>query len=244
MLWRLATLAAGATPLAAAAPCSFCAGAAPHAKTFDLSALSTKTYELGGAWPNGSAKAGSGYSVSSPCRGTNSGRCGASTAPMQQGCKPLGHLQAGGPNSTLVNLTERGFSVTLRGGFDVPHMTDGRNAVFDFVCDEEAAGPAAGPEPGVVEQPPGFYTVTWKTQAACKPTVAAKCGPLPPAPAPLPPPASCMPGADVCLPSWKPSWNLTESTVLYTCNNSEPANRASSRGTASPRGDVTSGGVR
>lgn len=31
-------------------------------------------------------------------------------------------------------------------------------------------------------------------------------------------PAMCSPGAP-CLPSWKPTWNLLNSTVLYTCNN-------------------------
>ena len=30
--------------------------------------------------------------------------------------------------------------------------------------------------------------------------------------------AQCLPGNTTCLPSWKPTWNMYRSTVLYTCN--------------------------
>lgn len=30
----------------------------------------------------------------------------------------------------------------------------------------------------------------------------------------------CLPGNETCLPSWKPTWDMYRSTVLYTCNNS------------------------
>ena len=140
---------------------------------------------------------------------------------MTQGCSPLGVLASHGPNSTLVALTAEGFSVTVRGGFNYPHpMPHGRNAVFDFICDRTA--PAhAGPEPGVLEEPGGFYHVRWRTAAACKPSLGeGSCTAPPPAPPPVAPPAPCTPGADVCLPSWNPTWNMRNSTVLYTCNNS------------------------
>jgi hypothetical protein len=218
----------GADAAAAAAACSFCAlGGDGKAHTFDLSTLPTKTYALSGAWPNGTSKGSEGYEVTSPCRGVDSPTCGLSRSPMTQGCKPLGTLEAGtGPNSTLVELTASGFNITIRGGFDYPVMHNGRNAVFEFVCDNSAP-PSAGPDPGVVESPAGFYRVHWKTAAACAaapPAAAAaavaSCPPPPPAPPPVPPPAPCMPGADVCLPSWKPTWHMRNSTVLYTCNNS------------------------
>ena len=31
--------------------------------------------------------------------------------------------------------------------------------------------------------------------------------------------AQCLPGNTTCLPSWKPTWDMFRSTVLYTCNN-------------------------
>lgn len=42
--------------------------------------------------------------------------------------------------------------------------------------------------------------------------------PLPPPPPPPPPPIECA-GLQTCLPSWKPTWHMKNSTVLYTCNN-------------------------
>merc|ERR1719174_3579781 len=30
----------------------------------------------------------------------------------------------------------------------------------------------------------------------------------------------CLPGNKTCHPSWKPTWDMYRSTVLYTCNNS------------------------
>ena len=37
-------------------------------------------------------------------------------------------------------------------------------------------------------------------------------------PPPGPPPAPCTHGAAECLPSWKPTWHMRNSTVLYTCD--------------------------
>merc|ERR1719390_501612 len=42
---------------------------------------------------------------------------------------------------------------------------------------------------------------------------------LNPPPTPPPPPIPCH-GVLPCLPSWKPTWDMFRSTVLYTCNNS------------------------
>jgi hypothetical protein len=47
--------------------------------------------------------------------------------------------------------------------------------------------------------------------------------PPPPPPGPSPPPGPagpCVPGSARCLPTWKPTWHLRNSTLLYTCNNS------------------------
>ena len=37
----------------------------------------------------------------------------------------------------------------------------------------------------------------------------------PPAP---PPPIACFGGDEPCLPAWKPTWHMKNSTVLYACN--------------------------
>jgi hypothetical protein len=99
-------------------------------------------------------------------------------------------------------------------------MANGRNAVYHFICDTTV--PASNPPDfaNVTEAPGGFYNVQWRTPAACGVAAGTQCGPSPPAPPPVPPPAPCAPGAETCLPKWTPTWDLHNSTVLYTCNNS------------------------
>ena len=191
------------TVAAAAGGCTFCAtgaGSAGGTATFDLGGLGDATHALLGAFPNGTTRTSETYLVTSPCGLASSAACGPTDAPMTQGCKPLGRLAgpSSGPNATTVTRTPAGFNLTLRGGFDVPSMPHGRNAVFNFVCDQGAA-PGGGPEPGVVESPSGFYRVTWRTPAACRPASGhGACPPPPPAPPAPPPPAACTPGSDVC----------------------------------------------
>jgi len=131
-----------------------------------------------------------------------------------QGCQGVGSL-----SNASVALTANGFNLTLRNGFDVPVMPNGRNTVYHFICDTTV--PASNPPfANVTEQPPGFYNVVWRTPTACGSSPAhTKCAPLPPPPPPPPPATPCTPGSTTCLPSWKPTWGMRNSTVLYTCNN-------------------------
>jgi hypothetical protein len=39
-----------------------------------------------------------------------------------------------------------------------------------------------------------------------------------PSPPPPPPPIACLGGEEPCLPAWKPTWHMKNSTVLYACN--------------------------
>lgn len=121
-------------------------------------------------------------------------------------------------------IEQSGFTLTIGGGFDNPPMPSGRNAVYHFVCDQTVPV-SNGPEGSVSEKPGGFYNVVWRHPAACKSSATpAKCPPpppLPPLPPPPPPPPPPIPCAgEPCLPRWKPTWHMRNSTVLYTCNNS------------------------
>jgi len=90
---------------------------------------------------------------------------------------------------------------------------------YIFQCDTTV--PASNPPDyeNVTESPGGFYNVIWRTPAACGVVSSTMCGPNPPVPPPVPPLTPCTAGSTTCLPSWKPVWNLRNSTVLYTCNN-------------------------
>ena len=205
--------AAAVLAVAGANACSFCArgpGGDGATATFDLSNLPAATFPLGGALRNGTANSQS-FLVSSPCLLASSASCGPTAGPMTQSCKPVGRLEPSGPNSTIVELTAAGFDLTLRGGFDVPALPHGRNAVYRFVCDE-GAGPAAGPEPGVVESPAGFYRVTWRTAAACKPARGRGACPPPP-----PPPKPCTPGECRCTDDVGCSLNGACDTLTGRC---------------------------
>jgi hypothetical protein len=191
--------------------CTFCSiNPSGAAVSFDLSTLPLGTWSA--SLPNGA------YTVTSPCGQSNSPSCGLQSDPMTQSCKGLGSLA-----NTSLALSDaagaRGFTLTLRGGFDDPPMPSGRNAVYHFVCDSSA--PASNPPniSGLTEAPGGFYNVEWRHAAACGVVAGSTCGPPPPVPPPVPPPSPCSPGADTCLPKWTPTWGMRNSTVLYTCNN-------------------------
>lgn len=196
---------------AAANNCTFCAlTSTGDAVSFDLTSLPTDTYE-------GTGAAGD-YTMTSPCLQSNSPECGAQADPMTQSCKGLGNL--GNISIVLNNETpSSGFVLTLHGGFDVPVMPNGRNAVYHFVCDNTV--PASNPPNigNLTEQPGGFYNVEWRHPAACGVVAGTQCGPSPVPPPPPPPPGPCAPGSDVCVPKWTPQWGMKNSTVLYICNN-------------------------
>ena len=203
---------------AAHSPCKFCGTDAVHkAHTFDLSSL-----------PNGSftATGTSGtFLIASPCGcaawGTTA-RGYKCTCMTQGGTRGLGDITA---NELTVAIGSKGFNLTVEGGDNDPPMPHGRNAVYQFICDKSAPL-SQHPEPTVTEDPPGFYNVIWRHPSACTSApIPATCPPLPPVP-PLPPPPPPPPppipcaGSEPCLPSWKPTWHMKNSTVLYTCNNS------------------------
>jgi hypothetical protein len=203
----LAVAAAGAN----AAGCVFCTTTAQgQAVNFDLSGLSNTTYESAG-------EAGEVYTLTTPCGQAKSASCGWQNDPMLQSCLGVGSLAN---ISIVMSSPAEGFTLTLYGGFDTPPMPNGRNAVYDFICDTTV--PLDNPPyyKNVTESPPGFYNVVWRTPAACGVVSSGQCGPNPPVPPPAPPPTPCTPGSKTCLPTWKPTWDMRNSTVLYTCNNS------------------------
>jgi hypothetical protein len=137
---------------------------------------------------------------------------------MLQSCEQLGSLA----NISLVlapAAPTSGFTLTLHGGFDDPPMPNGRNAVYHFVCDSTV--PASNPPDytNVTESPPGFYNIFWHSPYACGVEGGSTCGANPAPPPAPPPPTPCTPGSTTCLPTWKPTWGMRNSTVLYTCNN-------------------------
>jgi len=190
--------------------CSFCTLTSDgNAITFDFSQLSNATYEatVGGQYNEK-------YTTTTPCGQAKSTSCGAQNDPMLQECLGVGNLA-----NISMTLTSNGVNITLHGGFDNPPMPNGRNAVYVFVCDSTVPFNNPPEYQNITESPPGFYNVVWRTPAACGIVNGTVCGPNPPVPPPVPPPTPCTPGADTCLPTWKPSWNMRNSTVLYTCNN-------------------------
>eukprot|EP00035_Acanthoeca_spectabilis_P024842 m.455618 g.455618 ORF g.455618 m.455618 type:complete len:638 (+) comp20907_c0_seq1:3-1916(+) len=218
MVWAVAN--AGASPTAGW--CTFCGTSADGtAHTYDLSTLPNHTFTLHESVGSGAGK----YEVSAPCgcAGLGSTARGLKCSMMLQGSRGLGDLSA---NITTLPTSD-GFTLEIGGGSNDPAMPQGRNAVYHFVCN--ASAPMTNPpEPTLVEKPGGFYNVVWEHPLACKsdPT-PSKCPPPPPLP-PLPPPPPPTPpeppiecaGLPSCLPSWKPTWHMRNSTVLYTCNNS------------------------
>lgn len=191
--------------------CTFCAtNSKGLAVTFDLSGLPNITYTAND--PNLQT-----YIVTTPCGQASSSGCGLQNDPMCQGCRGVGDLS----NITVVLNGDNGegFTVTLHNGFNDPPMPNGRNAVYTFICDTTV--PITNPPfTNMTESPPGFYNVVWRNPAACGMVQTnGNCPASPPVPPPAPPPVPCTGGSDTCLPTWAPTWNMRNSTVLYTCNN-------------------------
>jgi hypothetical protein len=123
-------LCAAATVRAYSAGCVFCTyNSQGQAVTFDLSTLSNATYE---ATPQLNNPFGESYSVTQPCGQAISATCGWQNDPMLQSCNGVGNLAN---ISIAMSDPSVGFNLTLHGGFDVPPMPNGRNAVYHFVCD-------------------------------------------------------------------------------------------------------------
>jgi hypothetical protein len=207
---------------AAGPACSFCGtDPAGASHTFDLTSLPAQTFVLNDSRP----LVGLQYQVTSPC-GCVLGKSAAMGPNGTCGCTPM-IFDTRGCGSLAANVTVRGagpsgFTLTVSGGYINPPLPRGRNAVYHFVCDR-TVGLDNGPDPVATEGPTGFYNVVWRTPAACISYNKTKCAPPPTAP-PAPPgpciqPAPCMLGSTDCLPSWKPTWHMRNSTVLYTCNN-------------------------
>ena len=185
-----------------------------HSLTWDLSTLSNATFALN-----------SEYTVAAPMYAANAegNSCADTLArgdPMLQECRGLGRLRYNTIITPIGLLGADGFNLTLNGGSsDPPCDAHGpnkgnRTAVYQFICD--AAAPASsGPDAtiGVVESPGCTYNVQWRHPAFCTPKVStAACGSEP-----VPPPAKPAKCA-TCLPTWKPSYKMSQSTILYTCN--------------------------
>lgn len=199
--------------------CKFCGTDAAHkAHTFDLSTLPNGSFTLNDARGSGT------YQVASPC---GCAAVGVTARGMKCTCMTQGTMRGLGDIDAEVTVAvgSGGFNVTVAGGDNDPPMPSGRNAVYHFVCDKDVP-PSHQPDPTVTEQPAGFYNVIWRHPSACTsspaPTTCPPPPPIPPLPPPPPPPPPPIPcaGGSECLPSWKPTWHMKNSTVLYTCNNS------------------------
>eukprot|EP00051_Salpingoeca_urceolata_P027693 m.482796 g.482796 ORF g.482796 m.482796 type:complete len:583 (-) comp22669_c0_seq1:268-2016(-) len=199
--------AAVAAPLAKQeSNCTFCVSGGAQTFRFDLSSLPTATF----ATTNG-------YSIASPCQVADPPEpcVEVRDSPILQGCRSLGSLA----NATTTLLSpgsgNGGFNITMYNGSNVPPCgtTGYRSLTMSFVCDKSV--PATnGPETTVVEWPSCHYNAVWRHPSACgAPVSAGTCAPpIPPAPKP----ESC----DTCHPTWKPTWDMKRSTILYACNSS------------------------
>ena len=190
--------------------CSFCVNASGRSVTYDLASLPAGTFDSA---PSGSYHEH--YHISSPCAVARPDSCmGPLWSPVTQDCRGLGSL-----DSVLINVSDptAGFNLTLRDGSNVPPCgppPGNRTLIFRFVC-SRMVNTSNSPDPIVVEHPSCTYTVTWHHPSACTPTFGRAGGCAAAAP-PAPPAEPC----EFCLPTWKPTWNMYRSTVLYTCNNS------------------------
>eukprot|EP00039_Didymoeca_costata_P015930 m.277463 g.277463 ORF g.277463 m.277463 type:complete len:615 (+) comp16307_c0_seq7:50-1894(+) len=178
--------------------------------TYDLSSLPNTTFTL-----NGTTGADEFYATT-PCGSAISDACrGEGTSdPASQGCsRGLGTL---GITPIVTPIPGQGLNITLLGGSNNPPCGKGpggnRTLVYRFICDKSAPQDNP-PDPVVVESPGCTYIVSWHHPSVCEsvPTPSGQCqrpGPPPP------PPYVCK----TCLPTWKPTWDMMRSTVLYTCN--------------------------
>lgn len=223
-------LVAGAVAFAGAysTGCVFCAyNGQGQAFKFDLSTLPNATFE---ATPENQNPFGETYSVTQPCGQVVSAACGWQNDPMTQSCAGVGNLAN---ISIVMGDPSQGVNLTLHGGFDVPPMPNGRNAVYIFQCDTTA--PADNPPmvQNVTESPGGFYNVVWRTPAACGVAIGNQCPPNPPVPPPAPTPIPCTPGSTTCLPVSARARAATR--CLITPSHSGARRPGSRRGTCATR---------
>ena len=212
--------------------CVFCTlNSQGQAVNFDLSSLSNQTYE---ATPQTQNPFGESYSVTMPCGQAISASCGWQNDPFLQSCAGVGNLAN---ISIAMSSPSEGFNLTLHGGFDVPPMPNGRNAVYILQCDTTV--PANNPPDvqNITENPGGFYNVMWRTPAACGVVKGTQCGPNPPVPPPAPTPTPCTPGSTTCLPV-RASKSVSSAVAPFLhCPPSPlaPGRRGSRRGTCATR---------
>eukprot|EP01079_Euglenida_sp_SAG-EU17-18_P002446 gene2447-3216_t len=231
---QMLSLTAAGLAVATAAGATFCTTppAGGDAYSYDLSGLPTGVFYassgvpgtvLNSTNPNGYMS----YSVARPCGSVGDGvtdRCiGGPTAdpvakhknnapPVTPACTGLGSLNA---STTSVVRTADGVNITMQGdppcrNCHVPSVT------YLMICDANAPA-GAGPDKQIASlnnHGAWTYTVTWRHPAVCgsgTPVPSPGCKePVPPPP----PPAKCS----VCLPPWKPTWNMSRSTAWYGCN--------------------------
>lgn len=196
--------------------CVFCAvdKTSGSSYSFDFSSLPSETFSV-----NGTAGP---YYVTSPCsiaERITSFCSPPPRGPALQGCRTLGSLawNASAALSDPAAGSKGGVLLTLMGGSADPPCGKlyggNRTLMFNMICDPDA--PASNPPESLVEGPSCFYTVNWRHPSACgsggaKP--ADSCtDPTPPAP----PTPKCV----TCHPAWNPTWDMRNSTLLYTCNN-------------------------
>lgn len=166
------------------------------------------------------------YYVTSPCGRVDRVECiGGPTsdpfamrgnAPMGGGvvplCTGLGSLNGTGAHNSTPIVTHVG-ATTLNISLANEHCNGKGHGVFNIICDDSVN--ASNPPELIVEHNKlaCSFTVTWRHPSVCspKPTTSGHCTSSAP---PAPPPAKCS----VCLPPWKPTWNMSRSTALYTCN--------------------------
>jgi hypothetical protein len=133
-------------------------------------------------------------------------------------------------HSAIADVSPQGFNLT----FLPNNATQGATIVFQ--CDSTASQ-GQRPEPRVVMEGPK-RVFTWRHPAACGVKVT-QC----PAAAPVAPP-SPPPRLTACLPNWRPTWDMRNSTILYACNQSGMHNVSDAirYGVVSVRCDLGPGG--
>ena len=188
--------------------------------TYDFSSLSTDTFTAhnGIKGSRNHSTAWNTYFVTSPCASVTTDSCiaGPTADPVairpagDPVCKGLGSLSSvGNKPPELTPAGSMGVNITLHGQGACP-------VVYRMLCDRTAPS-SNPPEPTIIYRHKSgkgcAYVVTWKHASACdsKPTPAGACTqPAPPAPP--------EPVCEACVPRWNPTWNMSRSTILYTCN--------------------------
>lgn len=221
--------------------CDFCAKSGNGiGTTFDLSSMPTTVFTLHSGTRGSLTDPWLTYYATSPCGSVGSapdGMCfsGSTSDPVAQHytgttpdgrygvapiCSGLGSLGAKmQPDVVYAPGSPAALNITLYGGST--EYCDGTASVtYAMVCDTKV--PASNPpDPLVVVRGNCSFAISWRHPSICATALPADatnvtqtgCDISHPAP-PAPPPAVC----EGCLPPWKPTWNMTRSTILYTCN--------------------------